>query len=57
MIKCVSCSKDKGNECRQCVVYRFGTLCAENIKRLLHDQISLKDGGPAIRELLHRKRP
>ena len=46
----------QGNECRKCVVYRFGSLCTENIKRLVHDQIIFKDSGAAIEELLQRKR-
>jgi DNA-binding transcriptional MerR regulator len=54
MIKTTGCPS-QGNECRKCVVYRFGSLCAENIKRLLHDQMSLKDTNTAIVELLQRK--
>jgi len=53
-IKSLACAP-QGNECRKCVVYRFGSLCTEHIKRLLHDQIKLNDTGPAIKELLLRK--
>lgn len=46
----------QGNQCRQCVVYRFGSLCTQDIKRLLHDQNEIQDAGAAIRELLQRLR-
>ena len=36
MIKGLDCAP-LGNECRRCVVYRLGSLCAQDIKRLLHD--------------------
>lgn len=48
--------RDRGSQddtCRQCVVYRFGSLCTPEIKRLLHDQNGLQDPGAAIRNLLH----
>ncbi|MHC5037762.1 MAG: MerR family transcriptional regulator [Planctomycetota bacterium] len=54
MIKGVGCAP-QGNECRGCVVYRFGSLCTEDIKRVLHDQITLNDSCKAVRELLERK--
>ncbi|MHC4777383.1 MAG: MerR family transcriptional regulator [Planctomycetota bacterium] len=53
-IRGMPCSP-QGNECRQCVIYRFGSLCTENIKRLLHDQTSLTDSGAAVQELMQRK--
>jgi hypothetical protein len=43
-----------GNECRCCIVYRFGTLCTQDIKRLLHDQNGSQNAGDAIRELVQR---
>lgn len=46
----------QGNECRGCAVYRLGSLCTEDIKRLLHDQHDVQDAGAAIRELMQRKR-
>jgi hypothetical protein len=54
MIKGLSCAP-QGNECRECAVYRYGSLGAEDIKLLLHDQ---KDShaGDAIRELIQRKK-
>ena len=55
MIKGLDCAP-QGNECRQCVVYRFGSLCTEDIKRLLHEQNDVQDAGTAIRGLLDRKR-
>jgi MerR family transcriptional regulator/heat shock protein HspR len=54
-IKGLPCAP-KGNECRRCVVYRFGSRCTEDIKRLLYDQYHSPDAGAAIRELLKRKR-
>ena len=35
MIKDAHCTV-KGNECRKCAVYRFGTLHTEGIKLLVH---------------------
>ena len=55
MIKGLDCAP-QGNECRQCVVYRAGSLCTEDIKRLLHDQNDVQELGAAIKELLDRKR-
>lgn len=55
MIKGLGCTP-QGNECRQCVVYRFGSLCTEEIKTLLHDESGAKDAGAAMRELMARKR-
>jgi MerR family transcriptional regulator/heat shock protein HspR len=46
----------QGNECRRCPVYRFGSLCTEDIKRLLYDQNDVPDAGVAIRELLQRRK-
>ena len=56
MIKGLDCTPSHGNECRQCVVYRFGSLCTEDIKRLLYDQTRSKDTSMAIRELVNRRR-
>jgi len=55
MIKGLDCAP-QGNECRQCAVYRFGSLCTQDIKRLLHDQNDVQDAGAAIQELMQRKR-
>jgi MerR family transcriptional regulator/heat shock protein HspR len=52
--KGVECVR-QGNACRTCVVYRFGSLCTEDIKHLVHDQADLERRGSAIRELLERK--
>lgn len=54
-IKGLNCAP-KGNECRACAVYRFGSLCTEDIKRVLHDQNDVQSAGAAIQELLQRKR-
>lgn len=55
MIKGLDCTPSHGNECRQCVVYRFGSLCTEQIKSLVHNQSGAQDASAAIRELMHRK--
>ena len=55
MIKGLDCAP-QGNECRRCAVYRFGSLCTEDIKTLLHDRNGAKDVGTAMRELMDRKR-
>ena len=54
-IKGLDCAP-QGNECRECAVYRFGSLCTEDIKRLLHDQNDVEDAGAALRELMQRKK-
>ncbi len=48
--------KRRGNECRECVVYRFGSLCTEQIKSLVHDQLDSQDGDTPVKELSDRKR-
>lgn len=53
MTKNLDCAR-QGNECRRCVVYRFGSMCAQDIKRLLHDQNDVGAADEAIRELLLR---
>lgn len=45
----------QGSRCRACVVYRFGSLCTEDIKHLVHDQGDFESRGSAIRTLLARK--
>ncbi|MHC4129420.1 MAG: MerR family transcriptional regulator [Planctomycetota bacterium] len=47
---------DQGNECRQCVVYRFGSLCTEDIKHLLQNGEDSRDACAAMKELMHRRR-
>jgi MerR family transcriptional regulator/heat shock protein HspR len=46
----------QGNECRRCLVYRLGSLCTQDIKRLLHDQDATRNAGEAVGELLQRVR-
>jgi MerR family transcriptional regulator/heat shock protein HspR len=55
MIRGSACAR-KGNECRSCVVYRFGSMCTEDIKQLLHDQIQSKNSSEPVAELMGRKR-
>jgi hypothetical protein len=38
------------------VVYRFGSLCTEDIKRLLHDGNDAPDACAAMKQLMQRKR-
>jgi len=54
-IKGLDCAP-QGNECRRCVVYRFGSLCTEEIKTLVYDQDDKRHASEAMRELLHRKK-
>lgn len=54
-IKGLDCAP-QGNECRVCAVYRFGSLCTQDIKQLLHDQDDVEDTGAAIRELMQRRK-
>ena len=55
MIKGLDCAP-QGNECRRCVVYRFGSLCMQDIKRLLHGPNGRQDAGAAVKELMRRKK-
>jgi DNA-binding transcriptional MerR regulator len=43
------------NECKNCSVYRFGSLCIENIKELLHNQSEVSDPKDTIIEILNKK--
>jgi len=45
------------DQCRDCVVYRLGSLCTEDLKRLLYDESESRDVVAAIRELIEGKRP
>jgi DNA-binding transcriptional MerR regulator len=45
----------QGNECRNCIVYRFGSLCIEDIKELLHNQTHMSDPKKTIIEILEKK--
>jgi hypothetical protein len=55
MIMGLACAS-KSNECRECAVYRFGSLCTEQIKSLVHDQTDTQDSDIAVKELSDRKR-
>ena len=52
-IKGLDCAP-QGNECRCCIVYRFGSLCTQDIKRLLHDQDRNGNGYGVVGELVQR---
>lgn len=53
MFKGLDCAP-QGNECRRCVVYRLGSMCTEEIKRLLHDHDDSDSASTAIQELVQR---
>ena len=55
MIKGLPCAP-QGNECRVCPVYRFGSLCTQDIKRLLFEENGFKDEGCAKLDRLVRLR-
>jgi DNA-binding transcriptional MerR regulator len=54
MMKHAHCTL-QGNECRNCLVYRFGSLCIEDIKKLIYSNPSGIDPKTTIKEFLDRK--
>jgi MerR family transcriptional regulator/heat shock protein HspR len=56
MIEGRECLLSHGDECRTCAVYRFGSLCTEHIKSIVHDQADSEAPRAAITELMDRKR-
>ncbi|MHC4660932.1 MAG: MerR family transcriptional regulator [Planctomycetota bacterium] len=54
-IKGLNCAP-QGNECRKCVVYRFGSQCTEDIKQLLHNPDNTERVSKSVRELLQNRR-
>ena len=54
MMKDAHCTL-QGNECRYCIVYRFGSLCIEDIKELLHNLSRSSDTIPVIEEFLNKR--
>ena len=52
MIKEAHCTL-KGNECRKCLVYRFGSLLTEDIKDLIHKERYETDQRSRIKQLLN----
>jgi MerR family transcriptional regulator/heat shock protein HspR len=55
MIKGLDCAP-KGNECRECMVYRFGAHCVEDVKHLLHGRVDIVSASTRIRELVNREK-
>jgi len=55
MVKDAHCTL-QGNKCRQCVVYRFGSLCAEDIKELLHHTSDDGYQSESVYKLLEKKK-
>lgn len=51
-----SADPGQGNTCRGCTVYRFGTLCPEEIKHLLQDPDAAGNARPIMMERMKRKR-
>jgi len=45
-----------GQACRQCVVYRFGSLCTEDIKRLIKQRGDPREAGAVVEDLMKLKR-
>ena len=56
MIKGLACTAGT-DQCRDCVVYRLGSLCTEDLKRLLYDQGESRSSGVAIKDLIEGQRP
>jgi hypothetical protein len=54
MMKDAHCTL-QSNECRYCIVYRFGSLCIEDIKELLYNQSPTTDPTQAMKEILEKK--
>lgn len=54
MIKDAHCTM-QGNECRQCAIYRFGSLCTEDIRELLHKEDLGNDQCQALNRLLEER--
>jgi hypothetical protein len=53
MIKDAHCTL-QGNECRKCLVYRFGTLHTEEIKDLLHSNGNVSDQRETVNKHLNQ---
>ena len=52
MIKEAHCTL-KGNECRKCLVYRFGSLFTEDIKDIIHKEKYDTDQRSRVKQLLN----
>jgi hypothetical protein len=52
-VRGLSCAP-QGNECRQCQVYRLGSLCTDEIKHLLHDFSECQSNDEVVTEILQR---
>ncbi|TET32971.1 MAG: MerR family transcriptional regulator [Planctomycetota bacterium] len=53
MVKHVDCT-GQDNDCRKCIIYRFGSQCTEDIKEFLHEESRGKDQSEAMRKLMRR---
>jgi len=52
MIKDAHCTV-KGNECRKCLVYRFGSMFTEDIKDLIHKERNDRDQQNRVKKFLN----
>ena len=52
-VKGMSCAP-QGNECRECLVYRLGSLCTDEVKHLLHDPAECRSTDEVVTEILQR---
>jgi len=50
----LDCSQG-GQACRHCLVYRFGSLCTEDIKRLIYQRGDRREAGAVVEELMKLK--
>jgi DNA-binding transcriptional MerR regulator len=55
MVKNAPCTF-QGNVCRECIVYRFGTLFLDDLKALLHDHSGNHEYNKSITKLMNKKR-
>jgi len=53
MINGGDCS-EKGNECRNCVVYRFGSQCTDDIKHLVYMRADTRTVAKEARQILDK---
>ncbi|MFH1723733.1 MAG: MerR family transcriptional regulator [Elusimicrobiota bacterium] len=53
MVRGGDCSA-RGNECRSCAVYRFGSQCTEDIKRVVHNRAAPEELSEEVRKALNR---
>ena len=45
---------DEGRDCRTCLAYRLGSLCAKDMKHLLHDPATCSSDDTVVAEVLRQ---